>query len=61
MRLVNEFGNVVVYTESKRKIERLKTQGYRQCELPTNKEAPKVEGAVKKNVNRNKTNAKRDI
>ena len=57
MRLVNEFGNVVVYTESKRKIERLKTQGYRQCELPAKEEkAPEKEGA-KKNVRQRKVKA----
>ena len=58
MRLVNEFGNVVVYTEDERKAERLKAQGYRQCELP--EKAPERKGA-KKNVGKRKVKTEGDI
>ena len=61
MRFVNEFGNVVIYTEDERKIEQLKAKGYKQCELPTKEEkAPKVEGA-KKNVKQRKKDAEGNI
>lgn len=52
MRLVSMYGNEVVYTNDKRKIEYLKSQGFKQKELPKQtKETPKKEGA-KKNVRR---------
>lgn len=61
MRLISEFGNEVVNTDDKKKIEKLISQGFKVCETYVKKEAPKVEGAVKKNVKRDKTNTQRDI
>lgn len=60
MRFVSKYQNEVVYTDDERKIEELKAKGFKHCELKIEK-APKVEGAVRKNVKRNKTNTKRDI
>lgn len=63
MRLVNEYGNLVVYTNDRREIEQLKNQGYKQKEVakPKKEELPKKEGATKNAKRKGNTDTERDI
>ena len=51
MELISFYGNEIVKTSDVRKIERLKSQGFKEVK-PVKNEIPKKEGAVKKNVTR---------
>ncbi len=60
MRLVSFYGNEVVITDDKRKIEWLKSQGFKEQE-PIKKELPKKEGANENAKRKSKNNAKGNI